>query len=205
MKKVIHLPCCKQAPKSASAKSKEEYKKRLKMLCPSKRLRIAAKDIAAGHKSCEKCFYSGESKQDCRIPHTNAYMNALGIDPCYEGVLIYLSKEMERKQEETGATFDEIDGLLEDARSIIYDNLDTISALCGVIMEIESTKKFLPKKVLSNIYAIAEVTQDIIDNWDESSRAKGKFYFDYSNDEDYGEEDDDDYGYEYADEDDYDD
>lgn len=162
------------------AKEKKAYKKRLKMICPSKSIRRLAKGIADSDDSCGNCAYGGECGSDvCRVPHTEAYMEALDIYPCYEGVLFYLCKELEYEQQEKQEEeqkkreelLDELDDALECAQSLIYDNLTTIRTLAEIIIEMAADNGLITPMSLRCIHLILDETQEILDGID-----SGEYY-----------------------------
>ena len=200
MNKTMCLPgwsdLSKNEYRAYSQTEKRQYEKRLNMLCPSKELQRAAKEISEDIDTCSKCvYYCPNNENICHIPHTEAYMDALGIDPCYEGALLYLCKGMERKQQENGVTLDEIDKLLNDYRTAIYDNLVTIKSLTDLLIHVAPRGESLSKGALICAHRLNEKTQGIIDEW----------YSDCEDEDDYGFDDDCDYVPDYDDEDEDDD
>jgi len=178
------------------------------MLCPSKELQRVAKEISEDIDTCSKCvYYYPNNENICNIPHTEAYMDVLGIDPCYEGALLYLCKEMERKQQESGATFNEIEKMLKDQRTVIYDTLVTIKALTDIIIGLASHGKSSSKAILIEACMMNEKTQDIIDDLFPDYEDEDKFdeECDYAQDYDEDDEDDDyfdeNYDFDYEDND----
>jgi len=114
---------------------KRQYENRLNLLCPSEELRREARETSEDTESCDQCvYYCPNEDEPCRVPHTEAYMDALGIDACYEGALLYLCKAMERKEQESGVTFGEIDAILQKYRTMIYDNLETMESLLEMLI-----------------------------------------------------------------------
>ncbi len=176
---------------------KDEYNRRMKSLCPSKALRLAARVLAKGGGSCKKCSYCGGGRAEaCHAPHTKNYISALGIDPCYEGVLLRLIKETEGK-EENGVALDEIDTLLTDARSLINDNFETIITLAKVIIDLIENKHHLSPESEGHVRGIAESAKIILRHLDSVNEdADPDDDDDGSGDEDYY---DDDYEYDSGD------
>lgn len=163
-----------------TAKEKKAYKKRLKMICPSKAIRQLAKEIADSDDPCGNCAYGNKCDTDvCRVPHTEAYMEALGIYPCYEGVLFYLCKELEyeqqekqeEEQEKREELLDELDNALECAQSLIYDNLVTIRTLAEIIIGMSADNGMITPMSLKCVRLILDETQDILDGID-----SGEYY-----------------------------
>jgi hypothetical protein len=73
-------------------KLKREYKQTLESICPSKDIRALAKRLAKREYPCDKCLHKEED--DCVFPYSDNYIEELDIDPCYEGILMFLRKEM---------------------------------------------------------------------------------------------------------------
>jgi hypothetical protein len=71
---------------------KLEYSRILETICPSKDIRALAKRISKRKCPCDKCVYPLGNL--CMFPRSDGYIEDLGIDPCYEGVLRFLRKEM---------------------------------------------------------------------------------------------------------------
>lgn len=148
------------------AREKEKYRNKMNMVCPSKEIRFAAKEITMTDSKCEMCVYHSLRHYDgCRIPHTTAYIEAVDLDVCYEGVLLFLSQQLECQKEDSNITLEEVDNLLESACSTIYVNLKTIAALCGVIIEIAKQKRTISLELTNNMYALLDATQEMIENW----------------------------------------
>jgi hypothetical protein len=73
-------------------KTKRKYNQMLEIICPSKDIRAFAKRIAKRKCPCDKCAYQNGFL--CMVPYTDGYMEDMEIDPCYEGVLMFLRNEM---------------------------------------------------------------------------------------------------------------
>ncbi|GHV15624.1 hypothetical protein FACS1894219_12600 [Clostridia bacterium] len=76
---------------------KREYGQMLEKLCPSKDVQKLAKRIAKQDNACLKCVYNCPPL--CLFPRSDGFIEDLKIDPCYEGVLRYLRKEMTGKSD----------------------------------------------------------------------------------------------------------
>jgi len=214
MKKTTRLPGCEDLPiKEYDAYIREEkqrYEQRLNVLCPSKQIQRAAMDLSEDADSCTKCFYfCPNEKETCRLPHTKAYMDALAINPCFEGVLLRLCKDLERKQKQGGETVNEIDALLNEYQSIIQTNCEAIKSLCEIIIENSGDMKSLPDLWLWVIKMLNDGAKDVLDNWENdfvSSKVSNKALpddeYDYDDDEDDYGFDDLDLDFDYDDDDD---
>ena len=73
-------------------KTKRKYNQMLEIICPSKDIRAFAKRYAKRKNPCGKCAYQNGCL--CMVPYTDGYMEDMEIDPCYEGVLMFLRNEM---------------------------------------------------------------------------------------------------------------
>jgi hypothetical protein len=115
--------------KEAVKKEREAYRKRLEIQCPSKKIMEKARKLANEGQSCSKCVYGDENCVDaCKIPHTSAYMEEMEIEPCCEGILLYLCKEAETAQaldldDDDFCGFDE-DYVYDDFDEDDYDDFD---------------------------------------------------------------------------------
>ncbi|GHV39599.1 hypothetical protein FACS189490_03470 [Clostridia bacterium] len=83
--------------KALNEEVKREYSRILETICPSKDIRALAKRISKRKCPCDKCVFPLGNL--CMFPHSDGYIEDLGIDPCYEGVLRYLRKEMTGKSD----------------------------------------------------------------------------------------------------------
>jgi hypothetical protein len=71
---------------------KREYREMLDEICPSKDIQALAKRLAKRESPCDKCVYCNVPL--CMAPYSDNHMEVMNIDPCYEGILLYLRKEM---------------------------------------------------------------------------------------------------------------
>lgn len=160
-----------------------EYSRRLKMICPSKELRLQAKEIADDDygNPCEKCVYGDKHNNEaCRIPHTDAYMETLDIDPCYEGVLLFLSKEMERNQKEKDLKIDEADALLDNIPEILHSYLEVINSLTSTIIDVVDNNETFTPFALQLIRSMNDKTKKMLDNWDTDDEDEPHFEYENS-------------------------
>lgn len=73
-------------------KKKREYRQMLEGICPSKDIQALAKRLAKRESPCDKCVYCNIPM--CMAPYSDNHMEVMDIDPCYEGILLFLRKEM---------------------------------------------------------------------------------------------------------------
>lgn len=166
------------------SKERKEYRKRLKMICPFKDIRKQAEKMAAELASCEYCLYAN-GDDGCCVPHTEAYIEAMDINPCYEGVLLRLCKDAERKIADCKEAADETAAELKRAYKTIYGNLETISVLCNLIINGAKNKKPLCPDILCCIRSLSETTQVIMDDWDFCEDKTDEADFDNDDDWDF--------------------
>ena len=135
----------------ALAKDKAKYKKMLLEICPDKEMRQKARRISVRKEPCDNCvYYDGESPM-CWYPHSDAYIEDLKINPCYEGVLRFLVKGAEEKR-----TDDKIDAKLADtikslksAKDMVFNNMAIIGVLTGWILRMTDENWEIPPAIVS--------------------------------------------------------
>jgi len=78
--------------KARIEKMKRKYRQMMEIICPSKDIRAFAKRFAKRKYPCDKCAYRKDYA--CMVPYSDGYMEEMEIDPCYEGILVFLREEM---------------------------------------------------------------------------------------------------------------
>lgn len=146
-------------------KERKAYRKRLKMICPSKELRLLARGMADETESCLSCVYAN-SECLCCIPHTEVYMDAMDIDPCYEGVLFQLCKDAEREEAEREETANELNYLLDKSRDIIYNDLVTFRTLTEMIIGITVRGDKISPAMLKVVRSLNKSANEALDEWE---------------------------------------
>lgn len=164
---------------------RKAYRRRLRMIYPSKEMRQTADSLADGDESCANCYYynKGGGSEMCRVPYTNAYRAALNIDPCYEGILVRLCKEMERERRQ-GESGDE----LKIMRSRAYDTLETIDTIARVMINVAEKNETIPPVMAQCLRSISETAREIMKDWkstdgDEYEFEDDEWDFDIDDDE----------------------
>lgn len=54
-----------------------------------------ARQISSSKECCDHCYYCGSKNSvfGCNCPFSDAYMEDMHMNPCYEGALIHLAKK----------------------------------------------------------------------------------------------------------------
>ena len=129
-------------------------------LCPSKKMRREAKRISKKPDSCEKCVFSNCNSPNCWYPYSDAYIDSLEIDHCYEGVLRFLVKEGKKGQESivpmTVIKNNELTGYMNTSVEELYNCLDIINILSGLILEMSDKNNKISPDLLSIIRRMHE-------------------------------------------------
>lgn len=113
--KMSDIPTLSEAElKELNAKQRGEYLQTLCDLCPSKDMRHEAKRISKRKNSCETCVYCDGESYICWYPKSDAVMETLNIDPCYEGVLRFMVKETEAQAQKETEYIDEETAVLSE-------------------------------------------------------------------------------------------
>ena len=148
--------------KASIDKKKREYREMLKGICPSKDIRALAKRLAGQDDRCDKCAYCNDPL--CIAPYSDAYMEDMEIDPCYEGVLLFLKNEMVKAHE--SAQVKTLEQEMAEMEETLIGTLEAIEALTGYISRVEDYDLGM-RLILSNVKdemrdAAREMLDDII-------------------------------------------
>jgi len=115
--------------KASIDQKKREYRKMLNDICPITEIRVLAKKLAKQEVPCDKCAYSNNPM--CMAPYSDIHMEVLGIDPCYEGILLFLKNEMVKAHE--SAQVKTLEQELEEANEILLVAKEAINAFASIV------------------------------------------------------------------------
>ncbi|GHU87196.1 hypothetical protein FACS1894202_00990 [Clostridia bacterium] len=139
-------------------RKKRIYRQALEVICPSKDIRALAKRISKRKCPCDKCAFG--SGYLCNVPLSDGFIEDVGIDPCYFGVLMFLREEM-------GDSTD--CGEMMKLRHELYEVNEALIATCeAVISSANSLPHFQKCKPDMQEFLIAlaqdmrDTTQDIL-------------------------------------------
>lgn len=76
------------------AAKRKEYLQSLRELCPSAEVRKEARKIAKRKVPCGSCVYYDGQTEYCWYPKSDMVIEDLKINPCYEGIIRYLVKNI---------------------------------------------------------------------------------------------------------------
>ena len=83
--------------KAELTKDRREHRQMLRDLCSSEEMRQKARRISRRKVPCDNCVYCDGESALCWYPHSDAYMEDLKINPCFEGVLRCLVREADQR------------------------------------------------------------------------------------------------------------
>jgi len=125
-----------EAIDEVNASTRTAYYKGLRELCPSNELWSEAKHMSMKNDSCDKCVHRNKETKTCSSPN-RAFLVEIGVDPCFAGVLLYLTKEAEKIAEDL-----EIEKQIEALynaplclRRLFYDDKETMLTLMELVMK----------------------------------------------------------------------
>ena len=172
MTRMSDIPVLSEAEiKARRDKEKAEYRKMLREICASKETRQKARRVSKRNDSCDTCVYCDGESPMCWNPHSATYLEDLGIDRCYEGVLRHLVKEAEEaRQKEETEQMDEETAALIDAPACLQKAMllinKTILILAEYLLEWADKNEKPSKAVLDNVRSLRDSTANTLPLFD---------------------------------------
>jgi len=148
------------------------YFKELEALCSSEEIRQQARRISSRMDSCGTCVFSSPDFPSCRYPHSDAYIEDLDIDHCYEGVLRYLVRDanmceaVQTAAESTAALLTAPTCLQNE---VFRDNR-VILVLCGIILDMADSLEMPPRAVLEGVREVFKSTAELLSGYEQLSQ-----------------------------------
>jgi hypothetical protein len=116
--------------------------------------------------SCETCVYCDGESSICWYPKSDAVLEALNINPCYEGVLRFMVKEAEEQSQNENEYIDEETAAMINAPECvqreILDNNETILILSDILLDLIDTDRKPPEFIVQAIRELHEHTENTV-------------------------------------------
>lgn len=140
----------------AFAAERKAYLKSLRELCPSPEIRKEARKLSRRKQPCSSCvFYDGETTF-CWYPKSDAVIEDLKINPCYEGILRFLVEEAK--------PCEEIEALTEAPECLHRIILDDNKTICNVTeLFLDYAGEDTPVSLINAIKSLHDLTMEYME------------------------------------------